>query len=607
MPVTTIEREELNMVVVGHVDHGKSTIVGRLLADTGSLPDGKLEAIKEKCLRNSRPFEYAFLLDALKEEQAQGITIDVARCFFKTARRNYTIIDAPGHIEFLKNMVTGASWAEAALLVIDALEGVQENSRRHGYLLSMLGIRQLAVLINKMDLKNYDEEVYHQVVAEYTRFLDQVGVKAVAYIPVSGMQGDNLIDHSDQMPWYAGPTLLEQIEAFKPSMPAEEKSLRIPVQDVYKFTRGEDNRRIIAGKIETGRLSVGDEVIFYPSGKHSIVQTIEGFNQKEPIQTLGAGWSTGFTLKEQIYVRRGEVATLASMPAPQTAARIRANLFWLGKKPLEMGKKYILKLNTVRVEAEIETILRVLDASNLSQKNANLVERNEVAECILKLDRPVACDLAAEFPETGRFVMVDAYEISGGGIIIGILPDPQEQLSSRVQRRNIHWESESITEEERAERYNQRACLVLLTGSKANGLRKQVAKALEKRLFTDGKFVYFIGMANLLYGIDADIKNGASDPDDVEVEYFRRLAEVANLMLNAGLILVVSARDLRKEDLLILETVLTGRFGRIYTVWAGDAISTNLEPTLHLTTDECQRGDQLIKTFLQNEGVLFRP
>jgi bifunctional enzyme CysN/CysC len=207
-------------------------------------------------------------------------------------------------------------------------------------------------------------------------------------------------------------------------------------------------------------------------------------------------------------------------------------------------------------------------------------------------------------------VIVDSYEISGGGIITGIMPDPKEKLSNRVQRRNIHWEIASISEEERAERYNQRSCLVVVTGSKTDGLRKGVAKALEKRLFLDGKFVYFIGMANLIYGIDADIKNGANDPDaadDVEVEYFRRLAEVANLMLNAGLILVVSARDFRKEDLAILETVLAERLGRIYTVWAGDTITTNLVPTLHLNTEECQHADQLIKTFLQDEGVLFRP
>ncbi|MDO8972283.1 MAG: hypothetical protein Q7U74_16425, partial [Saprospiraceae bacterium] len=478
---------------------------------------------------------------------------------------------------------------------------------RHGYLLAMLGIRQMAVLVNKMDLKGYEEAVFHRVVDEYAGFLAQIGVTSVAYIPVSGRFGDNLTSHSTHMPWYTGPSLIEQIEAFVPKKPAEEKPLRIPVQDVYKFTRGDDNRRIIAGKIETGKLTVGDDIIFYPSGKHSTVHTIETFNAEEPILQRTAGWSTGFTLTEQIFVKRGEMAALAGQPGPQTAARLKANLFWLGRNPLEINKRYSFKLNTMKAEVEVQSILRILDASNLTQKEGTQVQRHEVAECILKLDRPIACDLSAEFPETGRFVIVDAYEISGGGIITGIMPDPQENLSNRVQRRNIHWESATITEEERAERYNQRSCLVVVTGSKSDGLRKGVAKALEKRLFLDGKFVYFIGMANLIYGIDADIKNGANDPDDVEVEYFRRLAEVSNLMLNAGLILVVSARDLRQEDLLVLETVLAERLGRIYTVWTGDTITTNLVPTLHLKADECQHADQSIKTFLQDEGVLFRP
>ena len=198
----------LKIVIVGHVDHGKSTIIGRLLADTGSLPNGKLEQVQENCRRNSKPFEYAFLLDALKNEQRQGITIDMARCFFKTARRNYMIIDAPGHIEFLKNMVTGAARADAALLVIDAHEGIQENSKRHGYILSMLGIRQVAVIINKFDLADYKKEVYENIVREYSEFLSNIGVVATSFIPASGRFGDNIVKGSENIPWFKGPSIL---------------------------------------------------------------------------------------------------------------------------------------------------------------------------------------------------------------------------------------------------------------------------------------------------------------------------------------------------------------------------------------------------------------
>jgi bifunctional enzyme CysN/CysC len=207
--------EDMNVVIAGHVDHGKSTIIGRLLADTASLPEGKLEQVKETCRRNSKPFEYAFLLDALKDEQAQGITIDSARCFFETEQRRYIILDAPGYIEFLKNMVTGAARAEAALLVIDADEGIQENSRRHGYMLSMLGIKQVTVLVNKMDLVDYSQEVFDEIVEEYTEFLHQIDIEADSFVPVSGMEGDNIASLSEQTPWYEDETVLEVLDSFE--------------------------------------------------------------------------------------------------------------------------------------------------------------------------------------------------------------------------------------------------------------------------------------------------------------------------------------------------------------------------------------------------------
>jgi bifunctional enzyme CysN/CysC len=223
-------KEFFKIVIVGHVDHGKSTIIGRLLSDTGSLPEGKLEQVKETCRRNSRPFEYAFLLDALKNEQKQGITIDMARCFFKTKKRNYLIIDAPGHIEFLKNMVTGAARAEAALLVIDANEGIKENSKRHGYILSMLGVKQIAVIVNKFDLVEYSRDVYEQIKEEYSKFLENIGVKPLSFIPASGRLGDNMIEKSPSIPWFDGPTILEQIDLFIQKPEKENQPFRMPVR-----------------------------------------------------------------------------------------------------------------------------------------------------------------------------------------------------------------------------------------------------------------------------------------------------------------------------------------------------------------------------------------
>jgi len=302
------ETEHMNIVIVGHVDHGKSTIVGRLLADTGSLPEGKLEQVRMNCERNSKPFEYAFLIDALKDEQSQGITIDSARVFFKTGKRKYTIIDAPGHIEFLKNMVTGASRAEAALLVIDAEEGVRENSRRHGTMLSMLGIQQVVVLVNKMDLVGYRKKVYDEIVKEYSRFLQELRIQPLSYIPVSGREGDTIAAIGSAMPWYKGATVLDVLDTFQKEELPTAKPFRMPVQDVYKFTRFGDSRRIAAGTVVTGSVKVGDEVVFYPSGKKGRVKSIEAFQAPER-REVGAGCATGLTLEEQIYITRGELAT----------------------------------------------------------------------------------------------------------------------------------------------------------------------------------------------------------------------------------------------------------------------------------------------------------
>ena len=329
--------ERMHIVVTGHVDHGKSTILGRLLADMGSLPEGKLDAVRLTCERNAKPFEYAFLIDALKDEQAQGITIDSARVFFKTARRNYVILDAPGHIEFLKNMMTGASQAEAALLVIDAHEGVRENSRRHGFMLSMLGIGQIAVVVNKMDLVGYRQEVFDRIIGEYREFLDRVGVSPARFIPVSGESGENLVTAARSLAWYDGPTVLEMLEAFENRPPLTSAVFRMPVQGVYKFTEHNDNRRIVAGTVESGRISSGDEVIFYPSGKKSRVHRIEVFNGP-PRDEASAEEATGFTLTDQIYIARGEIAAMTGQTKPHVSTRMRVSLFWLGKSPSCSGK-----------------------------------------------------------------------------------------------------------------------------------------------------------------------------------------------------------------------------------------------------------------------------
>jgi bifunctional enzyme CysN/CysC len=592
--------QRMNIVIVGHVDHGKSTVIGRLLADTHSLPEGKLEQVRASCERNSRPFEYAFLLDALKDEQAQGITIDAARVFFKTKTRPYLILDAPGHIEFLKNMITGAARAEAALLVIDAQEGVQENSRRHGYMVSLLGIRQLAVLVNKMDLVGWDRGVYERIVREYGAFLEQVGIKPACFIPASGRGGDNIAVRSSHLQWYEGPTVLEALDDFRNEPPPVERPFRMPVQDVYKFTKQGDDRRIVAGTIESGAVSVGDSVIFYPSGKRSRVKSIESFN-RAPQSRATAGCAAGFTLQEQIYIARGEMAALESQPRPQVTTRLRVSLFWLGKEPMVRRKEYLLKLGTARVTARVEDILRVMDASTLetAEQRAS-VQRHDVAECIVKVERAVAFDLAEDVAATSRFVIVDDYEIRGGGIIREALPDRQTSVRDQVLLRNYKWEPSIIPPERRAEKYNQKATLILITGEHEPD-RKGLAKALEGKLFEDGRVVYFLGIGNVLYGVDADIERKQEN----RKEHIRRLAEVANLMLDAGMILVVTAAELTQDDLEVIKTAVQPDW--IETIWAGDAVTTDLVCDLQLPGGAPVESADQLKAHLQDKGIIFRP
>ena len=597
----TATEERMSIMIVGHVDHGKSTIIGRLLADSHSLPDGKLEQVKELCARTAKPFEYAFLLDALRDERAQGITIDSARVFFRTLRREYIVIDAPGHIEFLKNMITGASRAEAALLVIDAQEGVQENSRRHGYMLAMLGIKQCVVLINKMDLVGYAQAEYDKLVASLGDFLAQVNITPACFIPVSGRDGDNLADASMHMPWYRGPTVLQALDMFEPEAQPVGLAFRLRVQDVYKFTGQGDDRRIIAGTIDSGQVAVGDRLVFLPSGKRSRVKSIEAFN-RPPQEQASAGWATGVTLTEQIYVSRGELAVRESDPLPHVTTRLRVSLFWLGQRSLEMRKEYALKMGSARIPMRVEAVDRVIDASTLAARpNATRVERHDVADCVLKIGKAVAFDLASDLPVTSRFVIVDEYDIRGGGIVREALPDQQGWVREKVLVRNSKWERGSIPAERRAERYNQRAMLLLITGDKETE-RKVLAKELEGRLFAQGKVVYFLGIGSVLYGVDADLGRQREN----RLEHMRRLAEVANIMLDAGMILIVTAAELTSEDLDVICTAVEPE--RIETIWVGDRMTTDLECNLYVSDAEgSSESLDRIETRLKDLGVVFRP
>lgn len=425
------KQEGLNIVVVGHVDHGKSTVLGRLLYDTNALPLGAVEKVKKIAHDTGKPFEYAYLLDAFEEEQKQGITIDTTQIQFSSKKRDYIIIDAPGHKEFLKNMISGAANAQAALLVVDAHEGVQEQSRRHGYMLSLLGIRKVYVVINKMDLVKYDEGVFNKIAGDMKAFLAPLHVHPLAYIPVSGLQGDNVAHKSDKIPWYRGESLLDSLDLLEGETDIGDRALRFPIQDVYKF----DDRRIIAGRIEAGQLSVGDEIVIYPGGRRTTITSIAYWQERDRKNTAYAGESTGIQVRDEFFNQRGELVAHPDDTPPQVSNRIRASIFWMGRVPLSFHKKYKLKLATQEVEVELESIEKIIDAAELTSRDDRTeIRLNDVAEVILRLKEEIAFDVFSDCQATGRFVIVDGYDVAGGGIVVAGEESTRSGFSEKTMR-----------------------------------------------------------------------------------------------------------------------------------------------------------------------------
>lgn len=531
------ESHRLRVVFVGHVDHGKSTLIGRIFYDTKSLPEGKVEQIQAACQEEGMEFEYAFLLDALLEEQEQNITIDTTQIQFRTAKRPYVIIDAPGHKEFLKNMITGAASADAAVLLIAANEGVREQSRRHGYLLSLLGIRQVVVAVNKMDLVDFSESVFNSVVSEYQTFLSQIGLTARTFVPISARSGLNVAerppresaraDLSSAMSWYAGPTITEILDQFEGPKPVHDMPLRFPVQDVYRF----DHRRIIAGRIETGSLKVGDCLVFSPNNKSSTVASIETW-QGASRDRVTAGESVGITLTEQIFIERGHIGSHES-DAPIESNRFKARLFWMGKRNLPIGERYKLKLVTQELDVEITSIEKIIDASTLEDvaQGRDYIARNDVAEVTLQTRGALVMDNADVNALLGRFVIVDQRQVAGGGIIFGGVYTDR----ARIKSQNIFWSEGEVTSDRRALRNGHRGAVIWLTGLSGSG-KSTISQALERELFNMNMHVYVLDGDNIRHGLNSNL---GFSPED-RVENIRRVAEVARLMADAGLITITA-------------------------------------------------------------------
>lgn len=405
-----MNNEKLKFVIVGHVDHGKSTLIGRLLYDTNSLPEGKIEEIKQICESLGKDIEFGYVMDHLEEERDQGITIDTAQTFFNTEKRDYVIIDAPGHVEFLKNMISGASQAEAAVLIVDVEEGVKEQTKRHAYILGMLGLSQVIVVINKMDLVNYDQKKFESVKKDLMEFLSNINIKPSYVIPISAKKGDFIANKTGSMGWYNGPTFLEALDTFKTKESANDKPLRYVVQDVYSF-----EKRIIVGRVESGIIKKGDKIRVLPSGEETRVKSIEEY--LKDATEAEAGKSVGITTEDKLFIDRGNVI-VHDDGLPAVTNRIKANVFWLDRIPYKKGESLRFRCATQEVSCEIEKINRVIDSSTLEliAEDAVEIKNREVANIVIKTDKPIVVENFNKIEELGRFVL-EREDTCAGGII----------------------------------------------------------------------------------------------------------------------------------------------------------------------------------------------
>jgi bifunctional enzyme CysN/CysC len=511
------------IVFVGHVDHGKSTLIGRLLHDTQSLPDGKFEELKRAADKRGGVFEWSFALDALQLERDQAITVDSTQIWFRSSKRSYLIIDAPGHREFLRNMITGASLAEAGIILVDVSQGVAEQTRRHAYLLKLLGISRTVVAVNKMDLAKYDEATFNKVSAEIAGYLKSLDLTAEHIIPIAARHGDNLVAHSTHMPWWKGPTLIEALDALPHRVVPSGLPFRFPVQDVYR----RDEERILVGRVESGTVRLGDAISLWPTGQTAKIASFQSWNVDAPVVAATAGQSIAITLDRDLFVERGQLITAQNeKPKAETALSVR--LFWLSHTALQPGRRLTLKIATASYDVVVKSIDHVIDVNDLSPTENRDIQHNDIGQVTLVSERAIIHDISGNNSNLARGVLFDKFDVVGGCVI-------DRAAQATASNRNIHTVQQSVPSDERTARNGHKGQVLWLTGLSGAG-KTTIAMSLQRRLFDAGQQVYVLDGDNIRNGLNGDL--GFSDAD--RAENVRRTAEVAKLMADAGLIVIVS-------------------------------------------------------------------
>lgn len=518
-------KQLLRFITCGSVDDGKSTLIGRLLYESKVLFEdqlGQLEADSKKLGTQGEDLDFALLVDGLAAEREQGITIDVAYRFFATEKRKFIVADTPGHEQYTRNMVTGASTADLAVILVDARQGLLTQTRRHSYLVSLLGIGKVVLAVNKLDLMGYSQEVFQRIEADYRAFAAQIGLDDIQCIPLSALRGDNMLSASPNTPWYTGPSLLAYLEDVPLEQAhASQAAFRLPVQWV---NRPNLDFRGYSGNIAAGSISVGERIRVLPSGQQSEVSEILGASG--PQQRAECGQAVTLVLKDEIDISRGDLIALADAP-PAVADQFEATLVWMDEEPLLPGRPYLMKIGCRTVGMSCANLKHRVDVNNLEQLAAKTLELNGIGVCNLNLDRPIAFDAYADNRDTGGFIVID--RLSNRTVGAGML----HFALRRAQ--NVHWQAIDVNREAHAALKGQTPRVLWFTGLSGAG-KSTIANLVERKLHALGKHTYLLDGDNVRHGLNRDL--GFTEAD--RVENIRRVAEVARLMLDAGLITLVS-------------------------------------------------------------------
>ncbi|WP_027443510.1 sulfate adenylyltransferase subunit CysN [Erythrobacter cryptus] len=540
----------LRFITCGSVDDGKSTLIGRLLYDSKMIFEDQLAALEADSKRHGtqgEAIDFALLVDGLAAEREQGITIDVAYRFFTTAKRKFIVADTPGHEQYTRNMVTGASTADLAVILVDARKGVLRQTRRHSYLVHLLGIRHVVLAVNKMDLVDYDEATFAAILADYRAFAESIGIGAFTAIPISGFLGDNITTPSPNTPWYAGPSLIDHLETVElDATAAQARPFRMPVQWV---NRPNLDFRGFAGQIASGTIRPGDKVRIVPSGKTSTIARIVTFDGD--LDEAVAGQSVTLTLADEVDCSRGDMIAAADDP-PQASDQFRATLVWMDEEALKPGRGYWLKLGTQMVTATIQPPEYEIDVNTLEHLAAKTLGLNAIGVVEFATDRPIVFEPYATARELGGFILIDKF--TNATVAAGMI------AFSLRRAENIHWQPVSITREDHARMKNQTPRVLWFTGLSGSG-KSTIANEVEKQLFLMNRHTFLLDGDNVRHGLNRDL--GFTEAD--RIENIRRVGEVAKLMADAGLIVLTAfISPFRAERQMVREMLPPGEFIEIF-------------------------------------------